>query len=458
MIGISRPFRIFWSLLSCWQIETPHRIRNYSSFTYYLPVKHICIITTRHISYNPRVLKEADALHKAGYKVTVVTVNYQFQPGQFDEQIMASRQWTLKTVNFRKEIRQEKMRWFRLSLKQKLFALLSKFTLKYGIVERATNKAYDALISLAAKTRADLYIAHHPEALGIGYKAAKRVKAKFAFDAEDFHTGMNKSPLSPAKEEVYIEYMERKYLPFCDYTTAASKGIGEAYAEKYGISLPTTILNSFPNVPMPHVQSTNSIVKFYWYSQVIGPNRNLEFLLKAASAIPMPFEIHLRGDFHSGDYKAGLESLARELGIESKIHFHAPILAEDIISDAMQFDIGIALELKDFMNSNLCVSNKTFAYLMAGLAIIGNDTIGQKDIFSHFPDAASICNLNDVSSLTSAMQYYIENPEQLARAKRLARKAAIEEFNWELESEKFLSCVKRSLKEESQFKQSYHAV
>ena len=110
---------------------------------------------------------------------------------------------------------------------------------------------------------------------------------------------------------------------------------------------------------------------------------------------------------------------------ESKIHFHAPILAEDIISDAMQFDIGIALELKDFMNSNLCVSNKTFAYLMAGLAIIGNDTIGQKDIFSHFPDAAAICDLNDVSSLTSAMQYYIENPEQLAGAKRLARKAAI---------------------------------
>lgn len=35
----------------------------------------VCIVTTRHISCNPRVLKEADTLDATGHEVTVVAVN-----------------------------------------------------------------------------------------------------------------------------------------------------------------------------------------------------------------------------------------------------------------------------------------------------------------------------------------------------------------------------------------------
>jgi glycosyltransferase involved in cell wall biosynthesis len=401
-------------------------------------VKHICIVTTRHISYNPRVLKEADAFQEAGYKVTVVTVNYQLQPALFDKELMSSRNWTLKTVNFRKEVPSEKMVWFRLSLQQKISALLSKFLIRDGIVSRALNKAYDPLLKMARQTKADLYIVHHPEALRIGWQAAVKYNAKFAFDAEDFHTGMNKSPLSPPDEERQVEYLEKKYLPLCDYITAASAGIARAYASKYDLELPAVVLNVFPKVKLPNVQRRSDVVKFYWFSQVIGPNRNIEYLFQAASVIPLPFEIHLRGDFHNEEYKKALEGLVGELKLHAKVFFHQPILSEQIIPDASSYDVGLALELKDFMNSNLCVSNKTFAYLMAGLAVIGNDTEGQKEIFTHFPDASSLCCLDDVSTLTEAMLKYIENPALLERAKKSARSVALNQFNWERESSKVL--------------------
>ena len=71
-------------------------------------VKKICIVTTRHISYNPRVLKEADAFFSRGYEVSVVTVNNHHDQRRFDKELMQTRAWNLVTVNFRKEVSSEK--------------------------------------------------------------------------------------------------------------------------------------------------------------------------------------------------------------------------------------------------------------------------------------------------------------------------------------------------------------
>src|SRR6185437_308034 len=151
-------------------------------------MKKICIVTTRHISYNPRVLKEADTLHALGYRVTVVTINNHAGQSQFDDKLMQSRQWTLKTVNFRRTVPAEKRKWLRLSLKQRFFHLLSRITLRFGIAERTAEKSFDDLAALAKSDRADFYIAHHAEALGAASFAARANDTRFGFDAEDFHT------------------------------------------------------------------------------------------------------------------------------------------------------------------------------------------------------------------------------------------------------------------------------
>lgn len=410
-------------------------------------VKKICIVTTRHISYNPRVLKEADAFFQRGYRVTVVTVNNHADQFRFDCELMQNRAWSLKTVNFRKGEKSEKPYWLYLSLKQKIFALLGKATFQFGIAERAALKAFDALVKLAANEKADFYIAHHAEALGAAYKAAKVNNAGFGFDAEDFHTGMNESGTA-SKDDALIAYLEAKYLPHCSYLTAASKGIGEAYSSKYKIPLRNTILNVFPKEPV-QVNEVNKPVRFYWYSQVIGPNRSLEALLEAASQIEQPFEIHLRGSFHSEAYKIKLERLIKKFKLAGKLFFHSPILAEHIIKDAAQYDIGLALESDVSVNRNICVTNKIFSYLMSGLAIVGTDTYGQKDIFEQFSDAVCLCRQNDTSDLARALRYFLEQPEKLSWAKKVARKAADERFNWEIESERLINGFEKTLNPET---------
>ena len=409
-----------------------------------IAVKKICIISTRHISYNPRVLKEADALYCSGYKVVVVTVNNHNLQSMFDEELMKERSWSLITVNFRRSVKREKLKWLILSFQNKIYNQLKKISLRNDIAEKAAEKAYSSLKKLAINEKADLYIVHHAEALGIGFHAAKKNNSKWGFDAEDFHTGMNKAD-EPSDKDFIIPFLEEKYLPTANYITAASKGIAEAYKKKYRLSQKiNVILNVFPHEQLS-ATSVASPVKFYWYSQVIGPTRNLEQLMLAAGKLKGSFELHFRGSFHNEEYKLLLLKLAAEYGLENNIFFHEPIMAERLIIDASQFDIGLALESDVSINRNVCVTNKIFCYLMAGLAIVGTDTMGQKDIFTHFPGAVKECKMNDEVDLAIAMQYFIDHPGQLAMAKKTARGAAEQQFNWECESKKFLMTIQNVL-------------
>jgi glycosyltransferase involved in cell wall biosynthesis len=403
----------------------------------------ICIVTTRHISYNPRVLKEADALSAAGYPVTVVTVNNQERQSAFDAELMRERTWTLRTVNFRKERAGERKYWLYLSLKQRVFLFLARFGLKAGIAERAAEKAYDPLKALAAAEDAGLYIAHHAEALGAAYGAARRNKARFGFDAEDFHTGMNETAVESAQDKL-VGFLEAKYLPHAVYMTAASKGIGEAYREKYKLRQPGILLNVFPYEELAVIRNDGP-VKFYWYSQVIGPNRGIELLLEAAARIDRPFEIHLRGSMQSEEYRRRLRELCGGTSLWERLFFHEPILAEKLITDANRFDVGLALESDISFNRNICVTNKTFSYLMSRLLIIGTDTIGQKEMFGHFPDAARICRMKDAADLAAAMEYYILHRDRLTEGKEAADKAVRSDYNWEKESKKLLGYINEAL-------------
>lgn len=405
-------------------------------------MKKICIITTRHISYNPRVLKEADALDAGGYEVTVVSITNNERQAAFDEELMRGRKWKLRTVDFRRERRGERGRWLYLSLKQRLFVFLAKISLRWGIAERAMEKAFDGLLRLARAERADLYIAHHVEALGAGYSAARANQARFGFDAEDFHPGMNDP--SPAANAM-IGWLEGKYLPCCQHLTAASKGIAEAYRDRYGIRMPQVILNVFPLEELP-VREVGDPIKFYWYSQVIGPNRGIELLLDAASRIRLPFEIHLRGSLYSEDFKTGLKQRCGDSGLWERVFLHEPILAAQLISDANQYDIGLALESDTSVNADLAVSNKIFGYLMSRLFMIGTDTSGQKDIFTHFPDAVRMFSMHKPEELAEAMLACITGKIPVLEGKKAAGKAAEQSFNWDLESAKLRFLVDNILK------------
>jgi glycosyltransferase involved in cell wall biosynthesis len=438
---------------------------------------HVCIVSTKHVSYNPRVVKEADALSAAGHEVTVVTVCNNREQALLDEGVMTSRNWRLLTVRYRIQGVTERLRWLHLAVRQKVHAkCLSRLTLGLGVAERAQGREHPELKSLACSVRADLYIAHHPEALGAAHAAARKCQARFAFDAEDCHSEMFGRPVMPTQasdqadmvrqllagtaagprnpEQRRIEYLERKYLPRCDYLTAASDGIAEAYACKYGLDRPTTILNVFPLAPLAALAMSERearasrradpapgcSVRLYWYSQVIGPGRGLEEAVQALALLPVPAELHLRGSAQPG-FVETLVKMAAGLGVGDRLHLHPPCPPDELIAEAASFDIGLALETGKEINNLLASSNKLFTYMNAGLAIIATDTPGQRSILGQAPAAGVMCRMNDAASLAEAIIRLLETPQVMRRAQQASRAAAETHFNWEVESKKLLELV-----------------
>ncbi len=448
---------------------------------------NVCIVTSKHVSYNPRVVKEADALSSAGHDVTVVTVCNNCAQAALDEGIMATRSWRLLTVNYRKQGFLETFRWLWFGIRQRLFSdYFTGITLGFGLAERGQGREYPELRRLACSLKADLYIAHHAECLGAAYAAARKHDARFAFDAEDFHSGMFAAPITeyvPAEfdlrklleesdhrpkgaEQRRIEYLERKYLPHCDHMTAASDGIGEAYSLKYDLPCPTTILNVFPLEKLPkHDKVANqaqdsihhspftihslqgsihhspfTIHKLYWYSQVIGPGRGLEEAVQALALLVTPCELHLRGMPLPG-FVEQLTALAVSLGVGERLIIHPPCPPDDLIAEAARYDVGLALENSVELNRLICVTNKIFTYMNAGLAIIATDTPGQRGIMAQAPDAGLSCRMNDVESLAMAVNRLLESPELLTSFRKESRRAAEERFNWRVESDTLVRLV-----------------
>ena len=232
----------------------------------------ICLVTPGHLSTNPRVVKEADALSKSGHHVRVIAADYLRWARAADAEF-GSRRWRVEKLKFGPQAP------LSMRMKQAARQRSARLCAKLGIRGEAIDSAAwhpigPDLLEAARRTPADLYIAHYVAALPAAAHAAKLNGALYAFDAEDFHLGDLPDMPQHTFEKRLIRTIEGRYLPGCAFMTAASRGIADAYASTYGIPRPTVVLNVFPpsqGVEAPTAKGTASPgPSIYWFSQTIG--------------------------------------------------------------------------------------------------------------------------------------------------------------------------------------------
>ena len=127
------------------------------------------------------------------------------------------------------------------------------------------------------------------------------------------------------------------------------------------------------------------------------------------------------------------------------LNFHQPISPDDIIPLASKFDIGLAPEVSRPLNRDICLTNKIFTYMQAGLAIIASDTTAQKALLEKYPAIGELYENGNIEMLAATIQHYYDDRDQLYRAKKASWQIARSELNWEIESEKFLKVISDTL-------------
>ena len=118
-----------------------------------------------------------------------------------------------------------------------------------------------------------------------------------------------------------------------------------------------------------------------------------------------------------------------------------------MIECARGYDVGLALEQMTPRNRQLCLTNKAFTYVLAGMAIAITDTPGQHALGIDLGRAAALVPAGDIDALAGAFARWADHPSALDCAKRTAWQAAARRWHWEHEAERgaLLSLVRQAL-------------
>jgi hypothetical protein len=93
----------------------------------------------------------------------------------------------------------------------------------------------------------------------------------------------------------------------------------------------------------------------------------------------------------------------------------------------------------------LCLTNKVFTYMLAGLAVVFTDTPGQRALAEDLGEGAVLYEAGDVAALAGRLKGWACQPHSLAGAKAASWQAARRRWHWEHPSERgiLLEAVRR---------------
>lgn len=406
----------------------------------------VCLVAPGNLASNPRIVKEADALHAAGFRVRVVAGDTMAAFRELDRSVLAEAGWPAARVGFPAGT----SKYFGAAVRRGCRFLVDKGVCPGVSVACWSESQIVSRLARAAKAEpADLYIGHYLQGLVAAAAAARTHGAALGFDAEDSH--VDELPDVPAwhGRRAARELIERTYLPRCRHLTAAAPLIAESLRTRYGVSA-VSVLNVFPlkEAPGSPVDPPSLTGKgpptLYWFSQTIGPGRGLEPVVDALARMRTPAHLHLRGNPARG-YAEVLRARAGQAGVADRLHFEPPADPARMARLAAEHDLGLALELNEPPNRAICLTNKAFTYLLAGVPALLSHTPAQDRLAIELGTAALPADLADPAGLAATLDGYFADPVRQRDARRAAWRLGRERFNWDVEQHTYLASVRRAL-------------
>lgn len=406
--------------------------------------RSVCIISPGHLASNPRAVKEADALHEAGYQVTVVAGDLTGFVRHFDDEIVSRAPWAAVRVgpsSFANRVVS------RAALVTVEACHLPAGRVPLWLATTGHSPQTSALRRAACAIPADLYIAHYVAALPAAAAAAHHHGAALGYDAEDFHAGEQVDRTNYSGRTALVQAIEGAFLPHCSHLTAAAPMIADAYAALYG-KKPLTVLNVFPRpaagCSLLDISRPRGALKVYWFSQSIGLDRGLQSFIEGVARTRARVTLHVRGSDEWGHGQA-LLVLARSLGIEDRVELLPMASPFEMVELAREYDIGLSLETDISESRRLCLTNKIFTYLLAGRPVMMSDTPAQKALAADLGEASALVSLSDPATIAEQLDRWALSPERLRKAGEVASQLAHRRYNWQVEKHVFLASVARTL-------------
>ena len=407
----------------------------------------IVLLSGNSLCHNPRVMKEALTLSRAGYAVQVLggwldpalkerdlslidRAPFAFSPvldvtapGLRDRAAHAAARVCRKVAHIA----------HRLTGRESLLQL--------GVVAKP-------LLRQALGISADLYIAHSEAGLHVAH-TLRREGRRVGVDMEDWFSEDLLPEARRARPLRLLRRLENDVLRDGTYASCSSGAMSAALAATYGCAPPAVIYNAFPWSDRHTLDGSTkdrrdtSIRSLYWFSTTLGPGRGLDELMEAVALSSHEVEIHLRGNPVPG-FEAWLASKLPDHR-RQRLYFHDLVPNDRLLCRIAEHEIGFAGEAAQCRSRDLTVTNKILHYLLGGIAVVASDTAGQREIAAQAGDAVLLYRSGDARTLAGALDALLGSPNRMRDAKAAALDAARRMFCWERQEAALLAAVECAL-------------
>ena len=199
----------------------------------------------------------------------------------------------------------------------------------------------------------------------------------FGLDLEDLHSAETSGP-DAALADALATRVEQAVLSQAAFITTSSEAIGSRVPRP---------LRRLAGCDPQHLSASDPRARLHACRSghpegCIGSARRSVPAVASRTPSPrrdapvLPTELTLRGRAQDG-YLEGLRQLATTHAPLLTIVHQPPAAPDAMVDLARGYDVGLALEQMDPLNRQLCLTNKAFTYILAGVAVAVTDTPGQ---------------------------------------------------------------------------------
>ena len=282
----------------------------------------------------------------------------------------------------------------------------------------------------------DAFHANDWATLPAAARAARRHGARLVVDLHEF------APLEFENEpdwwlhEPMIRHALRRHAARADAVITVAPEIAARYRADFGFDV-QVVLNTPDRVPVPAREPDPGRVELVHHG-IATRVRNPEAMIAAVARCDPRYRLHFM--LLPNDYVPLLRAFADRVA-PGRVFFHDPVPPAEIVPTIARFDVGFSLIAPTSFNYRMCLPNKFFEALAAGLAVCTGPSpamarlVGQFGcgvVAPSFEPADLAAALNDTTPAAWA---------QMRRATRLAS----EQLCAEVEMRKLVSIYERLL-------------
>jgi glycosyltransferase involved in cell wall biosynthesis len=424
----------------------------------------ICILALSAIADDPRVRRQAEAFHRAGWDVTAVGLPGA-RSGAPEWRILTGEdlpQPPLEAVRCGATLSPRLRAWFwpkalrsvgRLAyrLPRMIVRGRVRYALRLLAVRWRPELAQDIYWSFSEKIRciyhcasqitAEVWLANDWTMLPLTTRLAREKGGVYCYDTHEFAAeeyGDNRKWRLWQRPMVCA--IEREFINEAAVVSAVSAGIAERLGRLYRLPKAAIVIRNTPHFePIPFRQTAPGQIRVLYHG-IVTPGRGLEVTIDSVADWRPQFDLTIRGPGGS-DYLDAMRRRIAERGLSSRISLVPPVPMTELVREAAAYDIGFFALPGSSRHNEFALPNKFFEYVMAGLALCLTDLPEMARLVREYDLGVTFRSV-DPQSIAGAINAL--EPASIDRYKRNALQAA-RELCWERESERLVNAYEAVL-------------